>query len=117
MILLDVPTGDSSATVQEYYQYLYAHYLGLFSQQVGINWTIFAWVLLWIVLMVGGFFFYTRYQRQTKQEREPYPVESYDGHIQEMNGPVGPFLWITFVTVAMFVLITMVLNLMNGQIY
>jgi len=113
----DVPTGNTSKTVQQYYDYLYHHYLDTLTQNYYIHWNTLAWVLLWIVILAGSFYAFTRWQRHTRQNREPYPVESYNGYIQESNGPVGPFLTIFFIGMVIWLLITTVLDLVRGQIY
>ncbi|MEZ4617533.1 MAG: hypothetical protein R2867_18750 [Caldilineaceae bacterium] len=87
----DVPTGNTSETVQQYYNHLYHHYLDTLTQNYYIHWDTLAWVFLWVFVLAGSFYAFTRWQRYTRQSQEPYPVESYDGHIQESNGPVGPF--------------------------
>ena len=113
----EVPTGNTSDTVRQYYDSLYSHYLDQVVQNYYSHWGTLVWVLFWVVLLAGGFYAYTRWQRTTRMPREPYPVESYDGHIQESNGPVGSFLTLFFIGVVIWLLITTVLNLLYGQIY
>jgi heme/copper-type cytochrome/quinol oxidase subunit 2 len=113
-----VPTGNTSEIVRQYYQYIYSYWLGRTGgQNFTIRWEIYAWVALWIVVLVGGFYIYTRWQRYTRAEKEPYPVESYNGYIQESNGPVGPFLTLFFIAMFVWLVIMTVLNILNGQIY
>ncbi|MCB0087834.1 MAG: hypothetical protein KDE54_07965 [Caldilineaceae bacterium] len=113
----DVPTGNSSETVQQYYNHLYHHYLDTLTQTYYIHWDTLGWVLLWLVVLAGSFYAFTRWQRNTRQPSEPYPVESYNGYIQESNGPVGTFLTVFFIGMVVWLLITTVLDLVNGQIY
>ncbi|MEZ4664029.1 MAG: hypothetical protein R2911_41375 [Caldilineaceae bacterium] len=113
----DVPTGNTSETVRQYYDHLYNHYLNTLTQNYYIHWGTLGWVLLWVVILAGGFYAFTRWQRRTRQANEPYPVESYNGYIQESNGPVGPFLTIFFIGMVIWLLITTVLDLTRGQIY
>ncbi|MCA9986159.1 MAG: hypothetical protein KDE09_05630 [Anaerolineales bacterium] len=112
-----VPTGSSGEVVREYYQHLFSHYLNQFRQAYTIHADVLLWFLFWFVILTAGFFAYTRWQRTTRASQEPYPVESYDGHIQEGNGPVGPFLTIFFIAMAIWLIIVTVLDLLNGQIY
>jgi hypothetical protein len=112
-----VPTGGDSATVRQYYDYLYAHYLDGIQQNDVIHWDVLLWVLFWVILLAMLLFAYTRWQRSTHAPHEPYPVETYNGYIQEGNGPVGLFLTIFFVVVFLCILTMTVLNLMRGQIY
>ncbi|MEJ2013025.1 MAG: hypothetical protein P8X64_12485 [Anaerolineales bacterium] len=114
----NVPTGSTTEAVQKYYNYLYQIWLNrIGGQQFTIHWDTIAWVALWIFVLVGFFYIYTRWQRHTRSEKEPYPVESYNGYIQESNGPVGPFLKLFYVGMFFWVLIMTILNLANGQIY
>jgi hypothetical protein len=113
----DVPTGDSGDIVRQYYDYLYSHYLGQIAQRTGVQEDTLLWVILWIFIFASLFYAYTRWQRTTRQQREPYPVESYNGYIEEGNGPVGTFLTLFFITMFIFLIIMTVLSLMHGQIY
>jgi hypothetical protein len=113
----DVPTGHTSDIVQKYYDYLYSHYLNQITQNYYIHWDTLAWVALWIFILAAGFYAYTRWQRYTRTPEEPYPLESYNGYIQEANGPVGPFLALFFIGMFVWLVIMTVLNLLNGQIY
>jgi hypothetical protein len=112
-----VPTGNSSEVVQQYYDYLYNHYLAQIDQNYYIHWDTLGWFALWLIILVGGFYAYTRGQRTTRATREPYPLESYNGYIQDGNGPVGLFLTIFFTGVVIWLLVTTALNLLRGQIY
>lgn len=118
MLILDVPTGDTPTEVNEYYDYL----LHIWLERAGgqtfmINWNNIFWVGLWIFILTATFGVYTFWQRYTRAHREPYPLESYDGHIQEMNGPVGGFLFLIFATVFAWAAILTILRILNGQIY
>jgi hypothetical protein len=113
----NVPSGDTGEIVRQYYQYLYANYLSHVNQNYYIHWDTLLWVLLWIVILAGGFYAFTRWQRYTRQDKEPYPVESYNGYIQEANGPVGTFLTIFFVVIFLWLLGMTISNLVLGQIY
>jgi hypothetical protein len=112
-----VPTGDTTQIVQQYYNYLYAHFLGRLTQNYYIHWDTLLWVALWIFILVGGFFAYTRYQRTTRADKEPYAVESYNGYIQETNGPVGTFLTLFYIAMFIWLVAMTVSNLLVGQIY
>ncbi|MFN2198453.1 MAG: hypothetical protein ACK2UW_20195 [Anaerolineales bacterium] len=113
----DVPSGDTPEVVQRYYNYLYQNYLSHLNQNYYIHWDTILWVLLWIVILAGGFYAFTRWQRYTRQQKEPYPVESYNGYIQEGNGPVGPFLTIFFIVMIIWLIAMTISNLLVGQIY
>jgi hypothetical protein len=114
----NVPTGSSTEVVQKYYSYLYKIWLDrIGGQQFTIHWDTIAWVVLWIFVLVGFFYIYTRWQRHTGSKAEPYPVESYNGYIQESNGPVGPFLKLFYIGMFFWLLAMTILNLVNGQIY
>ena len=112
-----VPTGDTGDIVRQYFNYLYTYWLNRISQNYYIHWDTLAWVGLWIVVLAGGFYIYTRWQRYTHMSKEPYPVESYNGYISETNGPVGPFLTLFFIGMFVWLVVMTVLNLLNGQIY
>ena len=56
-------------------------------------------------------------QRTTRQPDEPYPVESYNGYIEEGNGPVGIFLKLFFIGMFISLVIITVMDLLHGQIY
>ena len=113
----NVPTGNTGEIVRNYYDYLYAHYLNGITQQFYIHWDVIAWVALWIFILAGAFFAYTRWQRYTRSRSEPYPVETYNGYIQEGNGPVGVFLKVFFVGMFLWLLVTTLHDLILGQIY
>lgn len=117
MIPLDVPTGNDSQTVQEYYDHLYEIYLSRLGETWTLQWNLFGWTALYIIILTAIFYVYTRWQRGTKSPNEPYPVESYDGHISEMNGPIGPFLWLFFIGMFGWVMLLMVLHITGGQVY
>ena len=113
----DIPTGNSDQAVQQYFNHLYSYYLDRMQQNYYIHWDILFGVAFWIVILVAFFFFYTRWQRNTSHRKEPYPVESYNGYIQETNGPVGRFLTVFFIGMFIWILAVTILNLVNGQIY
>lgn len=112
-----VPTGNTSEVVRQYYDYLYSYFLGRIQQNFFIHADTLLWVLLWILVLSAGFYAFTRWQRRTHVPKEPYPVESYNGYIQESNGPVGIFLILFFSGMFVWLLIMTILNLLNGQIY
>jgi hypothetical protein len=113
-----IPTGNSSEVVQRYYDYLYQIWMNRFGgQNLQLNWEIFMWVALWLFVLVAGFYAYSRWQRHTRTDEEPYPVESYNGYIQEANGPVGKFLTLFYIGMFLWLLSMTILNLVNGQIY
>ncbi len=114
----NVPSGNTSEIVQQYYDYLYRIWLDrIGGQNFTIRVDVLAWVALWIFVMAAFFFVYTRWQRRTKADKEPYPVESYNGYIQESNGPVGSFLTLFYIGMFIWLVVMTVLNLVNGQIY
>ena len=113
----NVPSGNSGEVVRNYYNYLYSHYLQGITQNYFIHWDVLAWWLLWLVVLAGGFYAYTRWQRRTHAPQEPYPVETYNGYIQESNGPVGLFLKLFFAGMVIWLLVTTILDLVRGQIY
>jgi hypothetical protein len=113
----EVPTGSTSQMVRQYYDYLYSHYLSQITQNYYIHWDILGWVILWIVVLAGAFFAYTRWQRYTSNPDEPYPLESYNGYIQESNGPIGTFLTIFFIVMFLWLLSRTIFDLIFGQIY
>ncbi|OGC76670.1 MAG: hypothetical protein A2Z27_04880 [candidate division Zixibacteria bacterium RBG_16_50_21] len=113
----EVPTGSTSEIVQQYFNYLYQYWLSKTSQNYYIHWDTLAWVALWIFVLTAGFYAYTRWQRYAHEPKEPYPVESYNGYIQETNGPVGPFLNLFFGAVFIWLVVMTILNLINGQLY
>jgi hypothetical protein len=112
-----VPTGNTSQVVEQYYDYLYSHYLAQITQTYSIHWDVLAWILFWVVLLAGLFYAYTRYQRYTHFAREPYPLESYNGYVSETNGPVGTFLAIFMTVIVVWLLLTTIYNRTYGQIY
>lgn len=118
MWILDVPTGDTPEKVNEYYAYLTKIWLERTGGQTfEIDWADHFWIGLWIFLLAGIFGVYSFWQRYTRAHREPYPIESYDGHIQEANGPVGGFLMLFFAGVFVWAVILTVLAIREGQVY
>lgn len=113
----DVPTGNSGEVVRRYFEYLYDHYLSKLSQNTYIHWDVLLVVLIWVFGLATLFFVYTRWQRHTRQSKEPYPIESYNGYIEEANGPVGLFLTLFFISMVFVLLTITVLNLLHGQLY
>ncbi len=113
----DVPTGHTGEIVRNYYNYLYEHYLSQFMQNTTIHWDTILWVGLWIFVLAAFFFAYTRWQRTSRSREEPYPIESYNGYIEEGNGPVGTFLTLFFVGMFIWLAILTVMDLLHGQIY
>ncbi|MCA9903791.1 MAG: hypothetical protein KC547_08045 [Anaerolineae bacterium] len=112
-----VPTGNSDQIVQQYFHHLYSYYLDRIQQTYYIHWDIVFGVVFWVFVLVALFYFYSRWQRNTSNYKEPYPVESFNGYIQESNGPVGPFLTVFFIAMFLWILAVTILNLVNGQIY
>lgn len=112
-----VPSGNTSEVVNQYYDYMYGHYLAQATQTYYIHWDVLAWIGFWVFMLAGIFYIYTRYQHSTHFAREPYPLESYNGYISEANGPVGVFLTFFFLIIGGWLLVTTVLNLLRGQIY
>lgn len=113
----NVPTGNTPEAVHRYFNYLFQHYLSNINQTYYIHWDTLLWVALWLFILSAAFFTYTRWQRTTRSEKEPYPVESYNGYIQEENGPVGKFLTLFFIAIFVWVLAMTISNLLVGQIY
>lgn len=116
-IVEDIPTGSGDDVVTAYFEYLYQNALQHLQQNYYIHWDTIGWVALWLFILAGGFFAYTRWQRTTHAAREPYPVESYNGYIQEGNGPVGVFLSFFLVGMVIWLVAMTVSNLSLGQIY
>lgn len=112
----DIPTGSSPEVVQAYFNYLYNIYLRQIDQTYYIHWATDAGILFWIVVLAVGLYLYTRWQRYTHNPEELYPVESYNGYIQETNGRVGPFLFIVFGVVVIWLIFLTADDLLNGQI-
>lgn len=112
-----VPTGNTSEIVHHYYNYLYNYWVNTLTQNYFIHWGTLGWVLLWLFVLAALFYAYTRWQRHTRAPKEPYPVESYNGYIQETNGPVGIFLTFFFIAMFLWLLSRTVLDLIHGQIY
>lgn len=113
----DVPTGHTGEIVRDYYNYLYSHYLNQIAQKYYIHWDTLLWVAFWIFVLVAFFYAYTRWQRGTHESEEPYPVESYNGYIEESNGPIGTFLTLFFIGMFIWLVILTVMDLLHGQIY
>lgn len=113
----DVPTGHTGEIVRDYYHYLYEHYLSQFIQNTTIDWDTLLWVALWIFVLAAFFYAYTRWQRTSHETKEPYPVESYNGYIEESNGPIGTFLTLFFIGMFVWLVIITVMDLLHGQIY
>lgn len=113
----NVPTGHSGEVVRQYFQYLYDHYLRQITQNVHIQWDTLFWVLLWVFVLSALFYAFTRWQRTTHKKKEPYPVESYNGYIEEGNGPVGTFLKLFYIGMFVWLVAITVLDLLRGQIY
>jgi hypothetical protein len=113
----NVPTGNTTAVMQQYYHYLYSYFLSGIKQNFYIHWDVLLWVLLWLFVLAGGFYAFTRYQRTTRADKEPYPVESYNGYIQEGNGPMGTFLTLFYIGMFLWLVAKTVTNLLFGQIY
>ncbi|MGW8318617.1 MAG: hypothetical protein ACWGPS_05170 [Candidatus Promineifilaceae bacterium] len=113
----EVPTGNTVEIVRRYYEYLYTHYLSKIAQNYTIHWDVILWVLFWLFVMAAGFFAYTRWQRTTRAKDEPYPTESYNGYIQEGNGPVGTFLILFFIGMFLVLVGITISNLLYGQVY
>lgn len=113
----NVPTGNTSEAVQQYYHYLYTRFLSNITQNYYIHWDVLLWVLLWVAILAGGFYAYTRYQRTTSADKEPYPVESYNGYIQETNGPVGTFLKLFYIAMFIWLVAMTISNIIVGQVY
>ena len=114
---MDVPTGNTGEIVRQYYHYLYSHFLGKLTQQYYIHWDVLAAFALWVFVLAAAIFAYTRWQHRTHAEKEPYPVESYDGYLQEGNGPVGTFLTLFYIGMFIWLVVITVGDLLNGQIY
>jgi hypothetical protein len=113
----DVPAGNTGDIVRQYYEYLYHHYLSGITQTYYIHWDTILWVLFWLFILAGGFYAYTRWQHTSRSSKEPYPVESYNGYIEEGNGPVGTFLTLFFIGMFLLLVSFTVYNLLYGQIY
>ncbi|GIV78031.1 MAG: hypothetical protein KatS3mg050_2425 [Litorilinea sp.] len=112
-----VPTGHSSEVIRDYYNYMYSYWLDKLDQTYFIHWDTLGWVLLWLFVLAAGFYAYARWQKTTHADQEPYPVETYNGYIQETNGPVGAFLTLFFIGMIIWLVTMTILNIQNGQLY
>lgn len=112
-----IPTGNTSDIVQQYFNHLYSTYLSSSTQTYYIHWDVVLWVLFWIFMLIFLLYAYTRWQRTSQSEHEPYPVESYNGYIQESNGPIGTFLTIFFIVMFIWLATVTYMSLTHGQIY
>lgn len=113
----DVPSGNTGEIVRQYYEYLYNHYLVQLGQTYKIRPDLLLLVLFWVFILSVFFYAYTRWQRTTQSGEGLYPVESYNGYIQETNGPVGSFLTLFFIGMFVWLLLVTILDILNGQIY
>lgn len=111
-----VPTGNTPEIVQQYYEYLLAHYINPVSQNIATNYAIVGATLAWVVVLAGLLFVYFRRVRSEKPGRL-YPVETYNGYISESNAGVGIFLYLFFALVVLWLLWITVSNLTQGQLY
>lgn len=111
-----VPTGDTPEIVEQYYQYLLAHYIAPVTQNVTPNWFLIGATLGWVAIISGLGFLYFRRVRNEKPSRL-YPVETYNGYISESNGGVGIFLFVFFGLIVLWLLWTTISNLTQGQLY
>ena len=112
-----IPTGNSSETVRQYFNYLYSQYFTHTTQNYYIHWDMVLWIFFWIFMLAALYFSYTRWQHLAQSKNEPHPVESYNGYIQETNGPVGRFLTIFFVVMFLWLVAVTVNNITHGQVY
>jgi hypothetical protein len=111
-----VPSGNTPEIVEQYYQYLLAHYINPVSQNIATNWYLIGATLGWVAIISALGFIYFRKVRNEKPSRL-YPVETYNGYISESNGGVGVFLAVFFALVVVWLLFTMVSDLTQGQLY
>lgn len=111
-----VPTGNTPEIVQQYYEYLLAHYISPVAQNTGTNWIIIGVTLGWVGIVTGAIFIYFRRVRSEKPSKL-YPVETYNGYISESNAGTGIFLYIFFALVVLWLLYITISNLTQGQLY
>lgn len=98
-----IPTGNDTAVVKAYYDYLMQYHLGNIpiNRATNILWVspvkVFAW---WLVLVTFFFLYAYFFNRAHRRKGDMYGATSFAGSLLERNGIVTVFTW--FVIIGLF---------------
>lgn len=114
-----VPSGNTSDLAKAFYNYLFAHALGVIpGDRTQILWTGPFWIAFFAFILILFFFFYSRYlQRVHRKKGELYGASSFAGSILERIGSVALFSKLVWTVIVLWALYFIVTQIMYGQIY
>ena len=118
-ILQQIPSGNDSQHVHQYYDHLQAAYLASIPRdRTQILWSGPFWIAFYAVLLIVFFYIYTRFLlRVHRTKGELYGAASFAGSILERIGPVSVFTWIISAVVTLWAIYFIVTQILYGQIY
>lgn len=111
---MEMPSGDSPQTAEQFYQYLQAHQLTMQRTATWhVRWIDLAW--LWgFVVVLSLILLLWVWQYRTTRQRAIYPVDKF-GDTTELAGPATFFFLLLSAVVTAFAVVLIVGHLVWGQ--
>lgn len=113
------PSGNTSEAVQQYYDYIFRHYLQRMpTDRTKIMWSGPFWVAFWAITLILFFFLYaTVFQHVHRESGELYAPVSFAGAILERIGRIALFSKLIWTFVVLSGLYYIVTHILWGQVY
>ncbi len=111
---MGMPSGDSPADAQRYYDYLQAHQETMQRAATWhVRWLDLAWLWGFLIALVVIILLWVWQYRTTRQKI--YPIDSFGGYTTELAGPATFFFVVLSILLTGFAVVLIVGHLVWGQ--
>jgi hypothetical protein len=112
----EMPSGDSPAVAQRYYDYLQAHQQTLQSPDTWhVHWIDLAWLWGFAIVLALVLLWWVWQYRTTRQRTGIYPADSFGGYTSELAGPSTLFFVLLSLVLAGWAVVLIVGHIIWGQ--
>jgi phosphoglycerol transferase MdoB-like AlkP superfamily enzyme len=113
---MGMPSGDSPAHAQAYYQYLQAHQQTMQNPATWhVRWLDLAWMWGFVLVLALTIIWWIWQNRSTRQRAGIYPVDDFGGYTTELAGPATWFFLLLTAVLAGFAVVLIVGHIVWGQ--
>jgi hypothetical protein len=111
-----MPSGDSPAHTQEYYDYIQSHSQTLQDPATWhVHWLDLAWLWGFAIVLALVIVWWIWQNRSTRHRAGLYPVDSFGGYTTELAGPATWFFLLLTLILAGWAIVLIVGHLVWGQ--
>jgi hypothetical protein len=111
-----MPSGDSPAKVQQYYDYIQSHdQTNYVPATWHVHWLDLAWLWGFAIGLLVVILWWTWQYRSTRQRSGIYPVDEFGGYTTELAGPATRFFLLLTAMLAGWAVVLTVGHIVWGQ--